>query len=106
MADFSAADVAALRKTTGAGMMDCKKALEENDGDIEAAKDWLRSKGMAGAGKRAGRSADQGAAGGLVDGGVGAGVELPAETGFVGQGGHVTRAGAGLAKLAVLAGKE
>ena len=54
-------DVAALRKMTGAGMMDCKKALEETDGDIETAKDWLREKGIAGAAKRAGRDADQGA---------------------------------------------
>ena len=62
MAEISAKDVAALRKATGAGMMDCKKALEENDGDPEAAKDWLRTKGLAGAAKRAGREAhDQGA---------------------------------------------
>ena len=61
MADISAKDVAALRKATGAGMMDCKKALEETDGDIDAAKDWLREKGLAGAAKRAGREADQGA---------------------------------------------
>ena len=52
MADISAKDVAALRKITGAGMMDCKKALLENDGDIERAKDWLREKGIAGAAKR------------------------------------------------------
>ena len=45
MADISAADVAALRKATGAGMMDCKKALTENDGDMEAAKEWLRKQG-------------------------------------------------------------
>ena len=61
MADISAKDVAALRKVTGAGMMDCKKALEENNGDLDAAKDWLREKGIAGAAKRAGRDADQGA---------------------------------------------
>ena len=54
MADISAKDVAALRKITGAGMMDCKKALLENDGDIERAKDWLREKGIAGAAKRSG----------------------------------------------------
>ena len=59
MADISAKDVAALRKITGAGMMDCKKALEETDGDIEAAKDWLREKGIAGAAKREGRDADR-----------------------------------------------
>ena len=54
MAEISAKDVAALRKITGAGMMDCKKALAENDGDIERAKDWLREKGIAGAAKRSG----------------------------------------------------
>ena len=52
MADISAKDVAALRKITGAGMMDCKKALLENDGDMERAKDWLREKGIAGAAKQ------------------------------------------------------
>ena len=61
MAEISAKDVAALRKATGAGMMDCKTALEETGGDLEAAKDWLRAKGLAGAAKRAGRAADQGA---------------------------------------------
>ena len=61
MAEIAAKDVAALRKITGAGMMDCKKALAETDGDIERAKDWLREKGIAGAAKRAGRDADQGA---------------------------------------------
>src|SRR4051794_41844685 len=100
MADFSAADVAALRKTTGAGMMDCKKALEENDGDIEAAKDWLRSKGMAGAGKRAGRSADQGAVDVLVDGGVGAGVGPTAQTRFVAKRAGLPRVVAGPAQPA------
>src|SRR5262249_19236799 len=49
MADISAKDVAALRKITGAGMMDCKQALAETDGDVEKAKDWLREKGIAGA---------------------------------------------------------
>ena len=69
MADISAKDVAALRKITGAGMMDCKKALLENDGDFERAKDWLREKGIAGAAKREGRAADQGAIEVLVQGG-------------------------------------
>ena len=59
MADISAKDVAALRKITGAGMMDCKKALAETDGDIERAKDWLREKGIAGAAKQAGRDAER-----------------------------------------------
>ena len=86
MADIAAKDVAALRKITGAGMMDCKKALVETDGDIERAKDWLREKGIAGAAKRAGREADQGAIEVLVDGNVGALVELNCETDFVAKG--------------------
>jgi elongation factor Ts len=106
MADFSAADVAALRKATGAGMMDCKQALEENGGDLEAAKDWLRTKGKVSAGKRADRSADQGAVDVLVDGGVGAIVELNAETDFVAKGADFTGVVAELAKLAVQEGKE
>ena len=68
MAEISAKDVAALRKATGAGMMDCKQALEETGGDLEAAKDWLRTKGLAGAAKRAGRAAEQGAVDVVVDG--------------------------------------
>ena len=83
MADISAKDVAALRKITGAGMMDCKRALEESQGDIEAAKTWLREKGLAAAGKRAGRAASQGAVDVYVGGGVGAAAELTCETDFV-----------------------
>jgi len=86
MADISAKDVAALRKATGAGMMDCKRALEESGGDIEAAKDWLRKKGLAGASKRKGRAADQGAVEVVADGAAGAVVELNCETDFVAKG--------------------
>lgn len=86
MADISAKDVAALRKITGAGMMDCKKALQETGGDIEAAKDWLRERNLAGAGKRAGRAAEQGAIEVALEGGVGAVVELTCETDFVAKG--------------------
>jgi elongation factor Ts len=86
MADISAKDVAALRKITGAGMMDCKKALEESEGDIENAKTWLREKGLAAAGKRAGRAASQGAVDVHVDGNAGAVVELTCETDFVAKG--------------------
>lgn len=106
MADFSAADVAALRKATGAGMMDCKQALTETGGDIEAAKDWLRKKGLAGAGKRAGRAAEQGAVEVLVDGKVGAIAELTAETDFVAKGAEFTETVAKLARLAVEQGKQ
>jgi elongation factor Ts len=106
MADFSAADVAALRKATGAGMMDCKQALVENDGDVEAAKEWLRKKGLAGASKRAGRAAEQGAIEVLVDGGVGALVELTAETDFVAKGSEFTDTVKRLAELALQQGKD
>jgi elongation factor Ts len=106
VAEFSAADVAALRKATGAGMMDCKQALTETGGDLEAAKDWLRKKGLAGAGKRAGRAAEQGAVEVLVDGKVGAIAELTAETDFVAKGSEFTDTVAKLARLAVDQGKE
>src|SRR5215831_1623427 len=101
MAEISANDVAALRKITGAGMMDCKKALLENDGDFERAKDWLREKGIAGAAKREGRAADQGAVEVLVQGGVGAVVELNCETDFVAKGGAFGDALSALTKLVV-----
>ena len=101
MADISAKDVAALRKMTGAGMMDCKKALLENDGDFERAKDWLREKGIAGAAKRSGRAADQGAIEVLVTDDVAAVVELNCETDFVAKGDGFGQALAALTKLVV-----
>jgi elongation factor Ts len=101
MADVSAKDVAALRKVTGAGMMDCKRALQENEGDMERAKDWLREKGIAGAAKRAGRDADQGSIEVLVEGSVGAIVELNCETDFVAKGDVFKQAVASLAKIVV-----
>jgi len=104
MADISAKDVAALRKATGAGMMDCKRALAESDGDIEMAKDWLRKKGLAGASKREGRAADQGAVEVVVDGSVGAVVELNCETDFVAKGSEFKDAVAKLAAQVVANG--
>ena len=101
MPEFTAADVAALRKQTGAGMMDSKQALTESDGDMEAAKDWLRAKGLAGASKRAGRAAEEGAVEVQVRDGVGAIVELTAETDFVAKSNEFTRTVEALAKLAV-----
>jgi elongation factor Ts len=86
MPDISAKDVAALRKVSGAGMMDCKRALEESEGDLEKAKTWLREKGLAAASKRAGRAAQQGAVDVSFGGGVGALVELTCETDFVAKG--------------------
>jgi len=106
VAEVKAADVAALRKASGAGMMDCKNALAETDGDMDAAKDWLRKKGLAGASKRAGRAADQGAIDVLVDGSVGAVVEVTAETDFVAKSADFTDIVSKLARLAVSEAKE
>jgi len=80
---FTAQDVKALREATGAGMMDCKKTLEETGGDIEAAKQLLREKGLAASAKRDDRDSDQGVVALQVDGGVGAIVQLKSETDFV-----------------------
>ena len=80
---FSAADVKELREMTGCGMMDCKKALTETDGDKEKAIDILREKGMAKAVKKAGRIASEGIVKDYVNGGVGVVVEVNAETDFV-----------------------
>jgi len=106
MTEVSAKDVAALRKATGAGMMDCKKALAENGGDFEAAKNWLREKGIAGAAKRAGREADQGAVEVVLDGGAGAIVELNCETDFVAKGDVFKDAVARLARLVLAEGAD
>lgn len=79
---FTAQDVKALRDSSGAGMMDCKKALQENDGDMEASKKWLREKGLAASAKREDRDATQGVVSMVIDGGVGSIVELKCETDF------------------------
>jgi elongation factor Ts len=80
---FTAKDVGALRQATGAGMLDCKRALEESDGDVETAKQWLREQGLVGAAKRSDREAIQGAVSiGTSDLGVSI-VELRCETDFV-----------------------
>lgn len=83
MAEITAALVKDLREKSGAGMMDCKKALMEVSGDIEAAIDWLRKKGLASAAKKAGRVAAEGLVGAAVSGTTGALVEINAETDFV-----------------------
>jgi elongation factor Ts len=80
---FTAKDVKELREKTGAGMMDCKKALSENNGDLEAAIDFLRQKGLAAAAKKATRVAAEGLIGSVVEGSVGALVEVNCETDFV-----------------------
>jgi elongation factor Ts len=80
---FTAKDVQSLRQSTGAGMMDCKKALESNDGDLEAAKQWLREKGLAASAKRDDRESAQGVVAMSVSGTVGVIVKLRCETDFV-----------------------
>jgi len=83
MAAYSAADVKNLRERTGAGMMDCKKALEETNGDLEAAVDALRAKGLAAAQKKSSRTAAEGLVGVAVQGTRGVAVEVNSETDFV-----------------------
>ncbi len=83
---FTAKDVQALREKTGCGMMDCKKALTECDGNMEAAVDYLREKGLASQAKKAGRVAAEGTVCAIVKNGVGALVEMNAETDFVANG--------------------
>jgi elongation factor Ts len=83
MAEITAASVKELRERTGAGMMDCKKALAENNGEMEAAIDWLRAKGLSAAAKKAGRTAAEGLVGAVVEGTRGALVEVNSETDFV-----------------------
>jgi len=81
----TAAQINELRKSTGAGMLDCKKALEETDGDFEKAVDFLRKKGLAAAAKKAGRAATEGAVGTYIHAGgkIGVMVEINCETDFV-----------------------
>jgi elongation factor Ts len=83
MAEITAAAVKDLREKSGAGMMDCKKALTENGGDMEAAMDWLRTKGLAAAAKKSSRTAAEGLVGVAVSGTRGAAVEVNSETDFV-----------------------
>ena len=83
MAEITAAAVKDLRERSGAGMMDCKKALTETEGDMEAAVDWLRTKGLATAAKKSGRTAAEGLVGVAVEGNKGAVVEVNSETDFV-----------------------
>jgi len=83
MAEITAALVKELRESSGAGMMDCKKALVEAGGDVDAAVDWLRKKGLAAAAKKAGRVAAEGLVGVASEGTTGAVVEVNSETDFV-----------------------
>jgi elongation factor Ts len=83
MAEITAGSVKELRERTGAGMMDCKKALAETNGEMETAIDWLRAKGLAAAAKKAGRTAAEGLVGVVVEGTRGAVIEVNSETDFV-----------------------
>lgn len=83
MAEITAAAVKELREKSGAGMMDCKKALAEAGGDMDAAMDWLRTKGLAAAAKKSSRTAAEGLVGIEVSGTMGAAVEVNSETDFV-----------------------
>ena len=103
MAAFSASDVKALREKTGAGMMDAKKALTENNGDMEAAVDWLRTKGLAKAAKKSGRTAAEGLVAVKVEGGRGIAVEVNSETDFVGKNADFQKMVSGIADVAVTA---
>ena len=106
MAQISAALVKELRDKTGAGMMDCKKALSETDGDVEEAIDWLRKKGVASAAKKAGRVAAEGLVGTFVEGNRGALVEINCETDFVARNEEFQGFVASCAKLALDAGGD
>jgi elongation factor Ts len=106
MAEYSAKDIAALRKATGAGMLDCKQALEESDGKLDDAMDWLRAKGIAKAGKLSDREATEGAVDVIVDGNVGAIVELNCNTDFVAKGTEFTSLLADITKLVAANGDD
>ncbi|MDO8974833.1 translation elongation factor Ts [Reyranella sp.] len=101
MAEITASLVKELREKTGAGMMDCKKALGETAGDVEKAVDWLRTKGLSAASKKAGRVAAEGLVGVAADGTRGAVVEVNAETDFVGRNDHFQKFVAAATKLAL-----
>lgn len=103
---FTAKDVQALRQATGAGMMDAKKALEANDGDMENAKQWLREKGLAASAKRAERENVQGVVAVAVQGTVGAIVKLKCETDFVATSDQFKAEAESLAELVAADGPE
>lgn len=103
---FTAKDVQSLRQATGAGMMDAKKALEANDGDMEAAKQWLREKGLAASAKRDDRENTQGVVALVVDGNVGAIVKLKCETDFVASSDRFKGEAQTLAELVAAKGTE
>lgn len=106
MAEITAALVKELREKTGAGMMDCKKALGETGGSLDEAVDWLRKKGLAAAAKKAGRVAAEGLVAVALDGLTGAVVEVNAETDFVARNDQFQALVRGVAKVALTAGAD
>ncbi len=98
---ITAAQVKELRESTGAGMMDAKKALTETDGDMEAAVDWLRTKGLAKAAKKSGRTAAEGLVAVAVEGNKGIAVEVNSETDFVGKNADFQKMVSNIARVAL-----
>ncbi|EBA07184.1 translation elongation factor Ts, partial [Sagittula stellata] len=98
---ITAAQVKELREMSGAGMMDAKKALVENDGNMEAAIDWLRTKGLAKAAKKSGRTAAEGLVAVKVEGGQGVAVEVNSETDFVAKNAEFQNMVSGIAGAAL-----
>ncbi|HEY7991586.1 MAG TPA: translation elongation factor Ts [Stellaceae bacterium] len=106
MAEITAALVKDLREKTGAGMMDCKRALSETAGDLEGAVDWLRKKGLSQAAKKAGRVAAEGLVGAATSGNAGALVEVNAETDFVARNEQFQNLVRGVTDIALKAGGD
>ena len=106
MAEITASAVKELREKSGAGMMDCKKALTENNGDMNAAIDWLRTKGLATAAKKSSRTAAEGLVGVVGEGGRGAAVEVNSETDFVAKNDQFQDFVRTVTRLALTAGAE
>jgi len=106
MAEITAAAVKDLREKTGAGMMDCKRALTESAGDPEAAFDWLRKKGLSAAAKKSGRVAAEGLVGVVSDGTRAAMVEINSETDFVGRNEAFQALVEAVAKVALSVGSD
>ncbi len=98
---ITASMVKELREATGAGMMDAKKALTETDGDMAAAQDWLRTKGLSKAAKKSDRTAAEGLVAVAVDGGIGVAVEVNAETDFVAKNAEFQTMVGGIARTAL-----
>ena len=106
MSNITAAMVKDLREKTGAGMMDCKTALNETNGDIEAAVDWLRKKGLSKAAKKSGRVAAEGLVAIAISGTKGVGVEVNSETDFVARNEDFQKLARNIATVALTAGTD